>query len=196
MLVGKAPPELANASPTMLYENRDGLLLLGTSVAGLYSFDGTAFTHVKGVYQTVLSMTEDREGNLWVGTRGGGLTQLRPRTVDLLPTSATAPFEAVRSVAQDAAGLLWAVVWQKGVVLRSAGEGWEALSAKDGWPFTDAQCVVADLRCAPFSMKAGSFKMTSTSRISHLPVANPTLPFPVPNGSRHDPGVSKFTHPC
>ena len=30
-LVGKAPPELAKASPTALYENRDGQLLIGTS---------------------------------------------------------------------------------------------------------------------------------------------------------------------
>ena len=103
VLVGKPPPELAEASPPALYENRDGQLLIGTSEARLHRFDGTALTPVKGAHQTVLSLAEDREGNLWVGTRGGGLTQLRPRTGDLLTTSATAPFEAVRSVAQDAA---------------------------------------------------------------------------------------------
>ncbi|MEI7900531.1 MAG: two-component regulator propeller domain-containing protein, partial [bacterium] len=125
-------------------EDRAGRLLIGTSEAGLFSFDGTNFTTVATSHQTILSLKEDREGNMWVGTRGGGLNQVRPRVAELMATGAGAALEAVRSVCQDTDGMLWAVVWQKGAVLRSAGQGWSPLSAEDGWNVNNAQCVAAD----------------------------------------------------
>ncbi|MEI6604474.1 MAG: two-component regulator propeller domain-containing protein [Verrucomicrobiota bacterium] len=138
------PPTLANASPTIFHEDRTGRLLIGTSEAGLFSYDDTDFTTLPTAHQTILSLKEDREGNLWVGTRGGGLNQLKPRLVDLLATSTGTPLEAVRSVCQDTGGQLWAVVWQKGEVLRSAGRTFAPMSAKDGWSESNAQCVAAD----------------------------------------------------
>ena len=90
-------------------------------------------------HQTLLS----REGNVWVGTCGGGLNQLKPRLVELLATGSNTPMEAVRSVCQDTDGLLWAVVWQKGEVLRGAGQAFTPLADKDGWSVSNAQCVAA-----------------------------------------------------
>lgn len=144
--VGKPPPALATASPTVLLEDRAGRLLIGTSEAGLFCYDGKDFTTVPTPHRTILSLKEDREGNLWVGTRGGGLNQLKPRVVELLTTGSGTPLEAVRSVCQDTAGVLWAVVWQKGELLRNAGQVWAPMSAADGWPFGNAQCVAADPR--------------------------------------------------
>ena len=138
------PPELATASPTVFLEDRTGRLLIGTSEAGLFCYDGTDFTTLPTAHQTILSLKEDREGDLWVGTRGGGLNQLKPRLVELLATGANASLEGVRSVCQDTEGQLWAVVWQKGEVLRSAGQSFAPMSAKDGWSESNAQCVAAD----------------------------------------------------
>ena len=144
VMVGTPPPALASASPTVLHEDHTGRLLIGTSEAGLFCYDGTDFTTLPTAHQTILSLKEDREGNLWVGTRGGGLNQLKPRLVELLATGTNAPLEAVRSVCQDSDGQLWAVVWQKGEVMRSAGQAWSPVSPKDGWSVSNAQCVTAD----------------------------------------------------
>ena len=139
------PPEaLAGASPTVMLEDSAGRLLIGTSEAGLFSWDGKDIAAVPTAHQTILSLKEDRGGNLWVGTRGGGLNQLKPKLVELLATGSGTSFEAVRSVCLDKAGLLWSVVWQKGQVMRSAGQAWTPLSAKDGWSVSNAQCVAAD----------------------------------------------------
>lgn len=142
--LGIPPPELATASPTALQEDRAGRLLIGTSEAGLFCYDGSGFTRETTAHQTILSIKTDREGNVWLGTRGGGLNQLIPKAVDLLATGSGAPLEAVRSVCQATDGQLWAVVWQKGEVMRSAGLTWKPLAAGDGWSIGNAQCVAAD----------------------------------------------------
>ncbi|MEI7902463.1 MAG: two-component regulator propeller domain-containing protein, partial [bacterium] len=66
------------------------------------------------------------------------------RAIVLLTTRTTAPFEGVRSVCEDTGGRLWAVVWEKGEVVWSTGQGWTPLSANDGWSVLSAQCVAAD----------------------------------------------------
>ncbi|MCX6872801.1 MAG: triple tyrosine motif-containing protein [Verrucomicrobia bacterium] len=140
----KIPANLPVATPTALHEDRAGCLWVGTVEAGLFRFDpaGPATTTVS--QPAIVAMKEDREGNLWIGTRGGGLNQLKPKIVDLLTPGSASPFSPVRSVCQDTDGVLWAVVWPNGEVLRSAGQGWTPLSAKDGWLIPFSQCVAAD----------------------------------------------------
>lgn len=144
VLAGVLPEAAANKGPTVLCEDQNNRLWIGTREAGLFSFGSEGFTAVPTRPRTILCIKEDREGSLWVGSRGGGLSQLRPRLAELLTTGATAPFDAVLSVCQDTDRLLWAVVWQKGVVLRGTGADWTPLSAKDGWTVENAQCVAAD----------------------------------------------------
>lgn len=141
---GVLPEAVANKGTTVLCEDRDHRLWIGTREAGLFSFDREGFTAVPTRPRTILSIKEDREGTLWVGSRGGGLMQLRPRLAELLTTEATAQADAVLSVCQDTDRLLWAVIWQKGVVLRGTGSDWTPLAAKDGWTVENAQCVAAD----------------------------------------------------
>ena len=141
---GVLPEAGANKGPTVLCEDRDNRLWIGTREAGLFTFGHEGFTAVPTRPRTILSIKEDREGSLWVGSRGGGLIQLRKRLAELLTTDATAQSDAVLSVCQDTDRLLWAVIWQKGVVLRGTGSNWTQLSAKDGWAVENAQCVAAD----------------------------------------------------
>jgi ligand-binding sensor domain-containing protein len=56
-----------------------------------------------------LSLAEDREANLWVETRGGGLNQAQRRVISMIKSSSGLPFGGVQSVCQDATGALWAV---------------------------------------------------------------------------------------
>jgi ligand-binding sensor domain-containing protein/signal transduction histidine kinase len=77
---------LSQNSVHCIYQDRDGLLWLGTQ-DGLNSFDGHTFTSYKYNEQDsntisdqfILSIGEDKDGYVWVGTRNG-LNRLNKRT--------------------------------------------------------------------------------------------------------------------
>ncbi len=140
----KIPMDLPLVTVTGLHEDREGYVWLGTREKGLFRCDRAGAAAVALAQQTITNIQEDREGNIWVGTRGGGLSQLRPRVAELLTTGSGGPLEGVRSVCQDAAGRLWAVVWPNGEVVCSEGQGFKLLTAGDGWTVPNAQCVAAD----------------------------------------------------
>jgi len=142
--LGALPADVPLVTVTAFHEDRAGFLWLGTREAGLFRFDRAGVATAAMSQQTILTITDDREGNLWVGTRGGGLSQLKSRVVELLTIGSATPFTPVGSICQDTAGLLWAVVWPNGEILRSAGQGWTPLSVKDGWSIPLSQCVATD----------------------------------------------------
>ena len=55
-------------------------------------------------HKSVLSLTVDREGCLWVGTNGGGLIRVRRKLFDVLERSRGS---VVQSVCEDGQGGLW-----------------------------------------------------------------------------------------
>jgi signal transduction histidine kinase/ligand-binding sensor domain-containing protein len=132
------------AGVTALLEDQAGRLWVGTRLAGLFCLDGKGCMKVETSQQTILCMKEDRKGNLWVGTRGGGLKHVKPRVAELLTTGSNAPYEGIQSLCKDKDGVLWAVVWHKGAVLRNVAQEWLPLSAGDSWTVEDAKCVAAD----------------------------------------------------
>jgi len=140
--VGELPTDRL-VNPTILYEDRLGILWIGTKEAGLFNYNGSTFSAVLTSHRDVLSIKEDREGNMWIGTRGGGLNQLRPRIVELLITDPRGQFESVRSVCEDRSGMLWAVTGS-GVVIRKKGDEWKPLGAADGWTQPYARCITSD----------------------------------------------------
>jgi signal transduction histidine kinase/ligand-binding sensor domain-containing protein len=144
--LGALPNDVLEAAPTAMREDRSGCLWLGTIKAGLFRFDQDGEVTAPPSPQTILTLQEDREGNLWVGTRGGGLNQLKPRVVELLTTGSATPFEPVQSLCQDTDGMLWAVVWPDGRLIRSTGKAWSPLSPEDGWAIFPSECVAADPR--------------------------------------------------
>jgi len=144
--LGALPDDVPEAASTVMREDRAGCLWLGTLKAGLFRFDQDGGVTVPLSQQTILGLQEDREGNLWVGTRGGGLNQLKPRVIELLTTGSATPFEPVQSLCQDTDGMLWAIVWPDGRVMRSAGQAWSPLPPRDGRSMYRAECVAADPR--------------------------------------------------
>src|SRR6201999_1582889 len=94
--------------------------------------------------RNISCLLEDREGNLWVGTNGGGLVRLRRRTVQVMSTASGAPFESLRSVCRDATGGLWVVTWNR-EIWRQQTAGWTRIIAttnsQSGGNFS---CVAAD----------------------------------------------------
>jgi len=134
----------AYAGPTALLEDRTGRVWAGSRVGGLFCIDGNQSVKVRTSQQTILCLKEDVEGNIWVGMRGGGLKQVKPRVAELMITDPGAQLEVIQSICKDTQGHLWAVGWQKGVIIRNQGHGWEPLTARDGWTETYVNCVAAD----------------------------------------------------
>jgi ligand-binding sensor domain-containing protein/signal transduction histidine kinase len=90
-------------------EDVDGNLVVGTFGDGVYWFDAEGhherISLEEGLsHNSVLSLTVDREGCLWVGTSGGGLNRVRRRFFDVLERTRGL---VVQSVCEDGQGGLW-----------------------------------------------------------------------------------------
>jgi signal transduction histidine kinase/ligand-binding sensor domain-containing protein/CheY-like chemotaxis protein len=128
----KAPPGgLANGVHTIL-PARGGGLWLGTFRDGLYRFrpgaveggrvEGTVtpWTRREGLSSDdVISLLEDRQGALWIGTAGGGLNRLHNGKVETLSTRNGFPSDFVYALHEDASGVLWAGTFGGGLVRRA-----------------------------------------------------------------------------
>jgi streptogramin lyase len=85
---------------------------------------------------------EDREGNIWAGTSGGGLNCVHRRAITLEGAQSGLPFPSVESICEDTNGTIWAVT-QNGVLVHKTGDRWNSIPVNDAWP-GDATCVAAD----------------------------------------------------
>jgi signal transduction histidine kinase/streptogramin lyase len=114
-------------------ERRDGTLLCGSFEQGVWRFDPeldrfVPLTDDRAVQSDgVLSLCEDREGNLWVGGRSQGLIQMQTRWLSPIP--GTESMERVSSAALDSLGRLWCVSGY-GVYLSTEPGQWELVIAK------------------------------------------------------------------
>jgi signal transduction histidine kinase/ligand-binding sensor domain-containing protein len=137
---GELTPKLASAQPTVLMEDHSGAVWIGTSDSGLFRLAAGRIEHVPTSHPKILCLREDAEENIWVGTGGGGLTRLQPRAIALEGTEQGLPFADVRSLCEDAEGVLWAVTQNGALACRRDGR-WHA--GPDGFSGT-ATCVTAD----------------------------------------------------
>lgn len=94
---------------TSACEDRDGNLVVGTLGAGLFWFDATGkattlSTNEGLSHNLVLAVHRDFEGNVWVGTDGGGLNRVKRKEFQTLAESRGM---VVQSVTEDQEGDLW-----------------------------------------------------------------------------------------
>jgi PAS domain S-box-containing protein len=94
-----------------LYEDRSGVLWIGTQASGVFRLQGSKlsrYTNRDGLASgTILSIFQDREGSVWIGSDGGGLNRLSPTPFTTLDTAAGLSNDFVRSVFQAADGSIW-----------------------------------------------------------------------------------------
>lgn len=95
--------------PTAACEDLAGNLIVGTSGdpgGGVYWFDDRGgYVQLAGLsHSWILSLIMDRQGNLWVGTDGGGVNRIRAQAFSVLERTKDL---AVQSVSSDDAGGLW-----------------------------------------------------------------------------------------
>jgi ligand-binding sensor domain-containing protein/signal transduction histidine kinase len=107
-----------------IVQTQDGYLWVGT-FGGLARFDGIRFetfgedAGLKN--ERILCLCADREGNLWVGSEGGGLFCFRDGKFSALTTRDGLLHNIVMSLAQDNRGRLWIGTYA-GLQCRQDGE--------------------------------------------------------------------------
>lgn len=126
---------------SVLLEDRQGAVWIGTSDNGLMRYDASGTEKVPTSHSQILSLMEDAEGNLWVGTGGGGLDRIRQSILELKGADTGLP-EAVQSIVQDTNGVIWATT-QNGMLVHLEGEKWVPVPIGDTWP-GGATCACAD----------------------------------------------------
>ena len=139
---GEFHPENSGTIATVLLEDDEGAVWIGTSFSGLYRHDQSGFETIPTSHERILSLTEDNEGNIWVGTFGGGLDRIRRRVIALEDTESGLPFASVQSICEASDGTIWAVT-QNGVLVQRIDGKWNSLPITDESP-VDANCVATD----------------------------------------------------
>ncbi len=136
-------PQPGATQGNLMEDSAGGVWVANSIENGLFRFNGHNFETIPVSHPAITSLAEDREGNVWVGTVGGGLNRLRPRALELLNTENGRPFQSVRSVTKDADGFLW-VATSDGALLHQREQGWDAVTGMTNWPGGRADCIAVD----------------------------------------------------
>ncbi|HRH42789.1 MAG TPA: two-component regulator propeller domain-containing protein, partial [Pyrinomonadaceae bacterium] len=97
---------------TSMVQTRDGYLWLGT-FGGLVRFDGVRFTtfntaNTPSLHSNrVMSLYEDQEATLWIGTEIGDVVRLRNGSFEIFATGDGSSNNIVLSFLSDRHGDLW-----------------------------------------------------------------------------------------
>jgi ligand-binding sensor domain-containing protein/signal transduction histidine kinase len=116
------PKLIRDANVDFLAESRQGALWIGTYGKGLIRYEDGRLAHFTAPWSlphdNVLSIFEDAEDNVWVGTQGG-LERLSPSDAETVTTPDHAP-QSINTVYQDPRGPLFVSVLN-GRLFRVAG---------------------------------------------------------------------------
>ena len=117
-----------------MHDRRGRLWAGGRRGAELYAKGTrTAFTTAQGLgSDLVLCVVEDRDGAIWVGTDGGGLSRIDSASITTWTTANGLPNNVVWSIAQDVGGTLWITTLSG--LCRFDGLSFIVYTAKDGLP--------------------------------------------------------------
>ncbi|MEO6911819.1 MAG: two-component regulator propeller domain-containing protein, partial [Edaphobacter sp.] len=98
---------LASKLITCLIEDRDGSVLVGTST-GLFRIRDNKVLTIGGLpHPHILSLTLDRRGYVWAGTKAGGLAWVNQNEATPLPLSGGISSLLVNTAVEDNDGHLW-----------------------------------------------------------------------------------------
>jgi signal transduction histidine kinase/ligand-binding sensor domain-containing protein/CheY-like chemotaxis protein len=106
----EGPSELRARDVYALHGDANGDVWAG-AVGLLFRYDGRSWTSFPssagGPEATVRAFARTRDGALWMGTNGGGLTRYRDGTFTKVTRADGLPSDLVRSLYEDADGWLW-----------------------------------------------------------------------------------------
>src|SRR5215213_706521 len=126
--------DLPNSRVSALRIDREAALWIATSggVARLQNDRLETFTSINGLSSNfVLSIFEDREGSIWIGTEAGGLNLLKSKKFTTYTTKDGLPSDLVKAIYQDAQGRIWIGSNGGGLTLFKDGK-FSTWTTKDG----------------------------------------------------------------
>lgn len=119
---------------------RGGLTCLHLT-AGTPRFE--SFTQDRGLARnTVYAVHRSRDGTVWAGTLGGGVSRLRNGVFTTYDTSNGLASDTVTSIAETADGTMWFAT--PNGLSSFAREQWRAYTGADGLPPGNVDCLFAD----------------------------------------------------
>ncbi len=140
---------LSQNSVLAVAQTPDGYLWLGTE-EGLLRFDGVSFfkfnkSNVRDLKSNeVDALLVDRQGVLWVGTRGGGLLSYTEGVFRSFTAKDGLSSDSVQALYEDASGDLWIATDGGGLNRRRSGK-FSALTRKEGLPDNNLFALCGDL---------------------------------------------------
>jgi signal transduction histidine kinase/ligand-binding sensor domain-containing protein len=131
----RATPSSIHQPLQAIHQDRQGVLWFGTP-HGLVRWNGpewSEFTIREGLSaNSVRAIADDVEGNLWIGTQGGGLNRLRDGRIESFRKSDPGlPSDDISSLCVDSEGTIWIGTAVSGLVRLHAGK-WTRYSSRDG----------------------------------------------------------------
>jgi ligand-binding sensor domain-containing protein/signal transduction histidine kinase len=136
--LGQAP--FGGSPATRMIETKNGTLVAGTSDRGLFLVSSntsdrpTNFTHAGGFPSDwVLSLLEDRESNLWIGTGGAGLVKMRKSVIETVEPPDRWQGRPVLTASASRTGALWVGTEGAGLYhYHFQDQTWTHFDAQDG----------------------------------------------------------------
>jgi signal transduction histidine kinase/ligand-binding sensor domain-containing protein len=119
---------------SVLYEDRQGAIWIGTQNAGLFRFLDGKFERVPTTHSSIAAIYQDREDNLWVATQGGGLDRLSARGF-FIHKAKGFPSDLVSSIDVDAQGRICMVQGRELVLAEDATN--HSFASPPGWKTTN-----------------------------------------------------------
>lgn len=139
--LGPVITDIRTVHPKVMREDASGALWIGTTDAGLLRYAATGYEAVPTSFRRINHLLLDNEGNLWVGTGGGGLDRIHRSAIVVEGSVTGLPTEAVQSLCETPDGTVWAAT-QSGQFVSRTNDTWAASTAP-GTPRTGATCVAA-----------------------------------------------------
>ncbi len=129
---------------------RDNELWVGRQRGGLTflrasggSLTAKTYTQEDGLAQnSVYAVHQSRDGTVWAGTLGGGVSTFRKGRFSTYTTASGLPSNTVTSITESPDGTVW-IATSNGLGAFSNGQ-WRVFTVKDGLPSADLNCVLAD----------------------------------------------------
>jgi ligand-binding sensor domain-containing protein len=137
-----------NCITSILEDSKGHVWISSFTHGGLNEYDGTKMIHhaLKDGYGDGMISTSymDSSGNLWFGTRNGGVYKYDGKTFENIVDTETGESIAMACIVEDKNGTIWMGSFARKGVYKYDGESIVALDIKGSEALNDIKCIATD----------------------------------------------------